>query len=174
MSKLMFFNEIYSKLDSCSPEIKTVQLYNSQPDNTDKEEIKLYPAVYLEMSNVDWVTKGLGIQQGDITLTVYVVTENYKTDDRQFLTVVDKVYECLNGLQTCSFSALQRINERQDTDHDQLSIWEIDFISTLYDSQDNTRKEMTITTLDPKTGLSIGVDLDIDNDIIRTGDGDFD
>jgi len=173
MSKLTFFNEVYAKLESCLPQIKTVELYNSQPDNTDKEEAKFYPAVYLEMSDIDWVTKGLGIQQGEISLTVYVVTENYKTDDRTFLTTVDEVYSCLNGLQSCSFTALERVSERQDTDHDQLSIWEIDFRSTLYDSQDNSMSEMTVTTIDPKTGLVVGVDLDIDNDTIRTGDGDF-
>ena len=174
MSKLMFFDSVYAKLDECCPEIKTVQLYNSQPDNTDKEEAKFYPAVYLEMSDIDWVTKGLGIQQGEITMTVYVVTENYKTDDRQFLNVVDKVFACLNGLQSCSFTALERISERQDVNHDQLSIWEIDFRSTIYDSQDNSMTELTATTIDPKTGLVINVDLDIDDDVIRTGDGNFD
>lgn len=174
MSKLKFFDKVTDKIKECCPEIKTIQLYNSQIDNDPQEEAVFYPAIYLELSTISWQAKNLGIQQGDITLTVHVVTENYKTDDRQFLNIVDKVYECLNQYQECFFTPLTRIEERQDTDHDQLTSWEIDFITSMYDSQDNIKKEMIMTTIDPKTGLVVNVDLDIDDDVIRTGDGNFD
>ena len=170
MSKLILFDAIDARLVSEVSSVTLVQLWNNQVANEDQEEARPSPMVYIEMSSIEWVELEMGYQQGEVTITVRVVVEKYATDDRTFLTLVDEVYAALQLYTTDDFSPIKRISERQDSDHENLIVWEADYTTVLVDVQAYTERDFTTVT---GTALEITGDLDIDNEIIRTGDGTY-
>ena len=112
----------------------------------------------------------MGYQQGDVTITVRVVVERYQTDDRTYLTLVDEIYQALHLYTTDNFSPLKRIAERQDVDHENVIVWEVDYTTVLLDQQAYTERNFATLT---ETDLEVNTDVDIDSVIIKTGDGTF-
>lgn len=170
MSKLLLYDAIDAQILAEVPEIKIVQLWNNQLVN-EGEEARAYPLCYIEFSSIVWFELAKGLAEADITITVRTVIERLQTDDRTFLTIVDNVYKALQLFNDdCFFTPLKRVAERQDTDHDNCIVWETDFITHLVDSTSYSDADKPATTI---TTLDITTDLDIDDPVIRTGDGDF-
>ena len=170
MSKLILYNAIDEQIKAEVSSVKIVQLWNSQLDNEKEEEARTYPICYIEFSDIVWRELTKGCAEGDVTITIRTVIERLQTDDRTYLTLVDEVYKALQLFQSDIFTPLKRVTERQDTDHDNCIVWETDYITKLIDTTADSNAglpEVTIGTLE------VTPDLDIDNDVIRTGDGDF-
>ena len=55
-----------------------------------------------------------------------------------------------------------------DVDHDNVLVWNIVFVSTVTDENSSRFNDLTVTT---PTMIQINSSIDIDNIIIRTGDG---
>lgn len=151
-------------------EVKTVQLWNNQPNRTNEEEAFLYPAAFIEYEQLLWDGNTLQTQSGNTNIKIYATFERYNTDDTTFFDTVQEIYVALQGFGGACFSGLQRIEERQDIDHDQVIIWEMIFNTTITDGEADPRLKRVPATI---TDLDILTDLDIDNPVIRTGDGNF-
>ena len=168
MSKLILYDAISAQIKAEVAAIKAVQLWNNQVDNEKEEEARIHPSAYIEFSSIVWDELTKGSSEGQIVVTIKTVIERLQTDDRTFLTIVDDVYKALQLFQGVQFTPLKRIAERQDTDHDNVIVWESDFSTLLVDcTADTDQDKPTVTAT-----LDLDVELDIDNDVIRTGDGE--
>lgn len=167
--KLLLYNEIDAQILAEVSEIKLVQLWNNQLDNEDQEEARAYPLCYIEFSSIVWFELAKGLAEADVTITVRTVIERLQTDDRTFLTLVEDVYKALQLFDHDCFTPLKRVAERQDVDHDNCIVWETDFTTKLVDGAAYTDEDKPTVT----ATLDVSTDLDIDDDIIRTGDGTY-
>lgn len=168
-------------------EIKTVELHNSQFDNEATERPHQYPFCTIEFSDMAWdvtqqrapVNTSVGNvthqQQGLFLMTVHVGFQSLKDETLSFLDldpILTKVYRSLNGLSGETFGVIKRVSEEQDIDHGSVIVWNMNFSVAAFECgvADEDLEDATdggaITI-----GLEIDADLDIDNQIIRTGDG---
>jgi hypothetical protein len=173
MSKKIIYNEIKDQVLANST-VKTFRLWNNQIDNLDQENAFHFPAVFLEFSDLAFVNMSAGIQQIDGVITLHIAQEELRSENDLNLDFVDSIALALNGFQTETIqNPLKRIAERQDTDHDQLIIWEQDFqlracdsTSSKYNDAETIPEdtvEIEIPVDDPD-----GLQLIISNDVIRT------
>lgn len=59
------------------PEVKSVDWYNEQYQNTDKEHVEAYPAVYIEILDpVNWIPAGEQMQHGTMNVKLHVVVDS--------------------------------------------------------------------------------------------------
>lgn len=163
--------------------IKHIAVWNNQISNEGKEDAFNFPAVFLEFSEVTWLeTKFVGIQtnvspqqKGVTILTVRIAYHSLKDETEIFtnvLDLIDAVRIALNGTEGTNYSPLLRSAERHDINHDNVSVWEIDFTCAI--SEGGESQELIDVTEGGTVDitLELNIDLDIDNYIIRTGDGE--
>lgn len=182
-AKLDIFNDIVTELEKIS-EIETIELWNNQLDNENKEISFNFPAVFIEFADLPWTStnqqpsrlgtegnvskqqKGIGAL---IILHIAFAPLEKETVSFPIISpIIDEVYFAVQGLQGTFYSPLLRIAERQDTDHDRVIDWQMDFNTTMFEcgELDTTLKEIDAGTID----VIPEIDLDIDNDVIRSGD----
>ena len=187
-AKLDLFNDIVTEIKKIT-EIETVELWNSQLDNESEEISFNFPAVFIEFAEIPWTTTKLKPSKlgskGDTTkeqkgegalVTLHISFSQLEDETISFPIidpVIDKVYFAIQGLSRIEkYTDLLRLSETQDTDHDRVIDWQMNFITTLFQCGE----------LDPKltkiVGGTLGVDTVVDLDIdvstqtgIRTGDG---
>lgn len=152
-------------------EIKHVLFYNNQFDRDNEEEAFLYPNCFIEFNQMLWTSTTQGQQRGDIDVKVYLGFERYETESLTIFDTIQNVFVALQGFATgVLFSPLNRIEEEQDVNHDNVIVWTITFKTSLIECESDTRTGLTETTI---ATLEILKEIDIDNEVIRTGDGDF-
>ena len=164
-----FYNSLKTQIETVSA-VKTVRLFNNQFNKDSEENAWAYPAVFIEFLDINWETTQLANQQGSLTIRLHQGFESYATEDLAILDTLQLINAAVHGYQGASFTALQRTNEEQDTDHNQVIIWRTDYITDLVDCSATVKKDLVSATV---TEIEILKDLDIDNYVIRTGDGDF-
>ena len=152
-----------------------VALFNNQFDNEDRENAFPYPNVFIEFGTIDWIKKSRNIQQGEVTFTIHCGFESYVTNsienDAAIFDILERIHKALQGFSDGEcFNPLDRVTERQDTDHDNVVVWEMDYTTILLDTAPAT--ELKLVTSPGPHDLEVIGDLDIDNDVIRTGDGE--
>lgn len=152
------------------PEVKHVLLFNNQFDRDTEEEAFTYPCVFIEFLQLIHSGVASNQQKSDIQIRLHVGYESLKTEDLGLLDLVQSVHLAVQGFSGQLFSGLQRIEERQDIDHDNVQVWQIDYETNLTDCVTDPKANLKSFTI---ANLEIDKDLDIDNDIVRTGDGDF-
>lgn len=183
-AKLDIFNDIVTELKKIS-EIETIELWNSQLDNENKEIAFNFAAVFIEFADIPWTSTNqqpsrLGAegnvskqQKGEgalITLHIaFNPLENETVSFPLISPIIDKVYSAVQGLNKEFYTPLLRVAERQDTDHDRVIDWQMDFSTMMFEcgELDGTLTEISGGTIDVVPDIV----LDIDNDKIRTGDG---
>ena len=186
-AKLNIFNDIVTALKTL-PDIQTVELWNSQLENEDKEKPFNFPAVFIEFGEIPWTSTNqkpstLGTQgnvtkeqKGDNTLiTLHIAFSQLEDETVSFPLIdpiIEKVYFKIQGLTGDFYKPLLRVAERQDTDHDRVIDWQMDFNVLIFQcgELDDTLTKIDAGTLD----VNVDVDLDIDPPTqtgIRTGDG---
>ena len=185
--KLDIFNDIVTEINKIS-EVETVELWNSQLENLTEETAFNFPAVFIEFAEIPWTTtnqqpSALGTQgnvtkeqKGDGTLiTLHIAFSQLEDETVSFpliSPIIDKVYFAIQGLTGEFYKPLLRVAERQDTDHERVIDWQMDFSALIFQcgELDTTLTQIPGGTVDVKTT----VDLDIDPPTqtgIRTGDG---
>jgi len=189
--KLDIFNDIVTAVEAIVDinsvkVINTVELWNSQLENEDDEKPFNYPAVFIEFGEIPWTStnqqpSALG-SQGNVTkeqkgedslIIIHIAFSQLEDETVSFPiidAVIDEVYFAIQGLFVDQkYSPILRVAERQDTDHDRVIDWQMDFVTTMFQcgQADDTLVEIVGGTVT----LVLTKDLDIDNDIIRTGDG---
>ena len=185
--KLNIFNDIVTAIKTI-PEIETVELWNSQLENESEEKPFNFPAVFIEFGEIPWTTtnqqpSALGTQ-GNVTkeqkgdgalITLHIAFSQLENQTISFPIIdpiIEKVYFKIQGLTGEFYKPLLRVAERQDTDHERVIDWQMDFRSLIFQCGE---LDSTLTKIPGGTvGVDVTVDLDIDTPTqsgIRTGDG---
>lgn len=173
MSVLNLYNDIKTAIQTDVPEIKTVRLFNNQYTNENVESSLPWSNVLIEFQTIEWNSKPGGLQSGTITVNLHIGFKSLKDEDVDFFTITQKVFLALDGLAKMEYSPLKRISEIQDTDHDGFFVWQQTYrIDELLDCDNYVHKDK-IQTINPIT-TEVTIDLDVDNKVIRTGNGQFD
>ncbi len=162
------YQAIKTQLEAEATSIQHIGLYNSQFDNEEQENIYPYPNAFIEFSQIDWIGKANQTQQVDIEITIHIGL--WRLEDEPFaelngFDIVEEVYLALQG-----FCGFQRFRDEQDINHGQVIVWKTLFRTRLVDEaadpDDGKGTAFPVT-------LEINGDLDIDDEVIRTGDGVF-
>lgn len=147
--------------------IKHVGLYNSQFTNEAIEKPFKYPAVFIEFSDISFRSENQGIKKIDLTTTLHVGIRQL-VEDVVLFDIVDEVSKVVDRWEMDNTTPFLKIQEFHDTDHDNVLVWRISFVCTVTDENSSRFNDLTTTT---PTLLEINRSLDIDNLIIRSGDG---
>ena len=176
--KLNLYNDIVTALDGVT-EIKTKGIFNNQFDREEEEMAKAYPCCFIEFANIGWTQtqqrpiSKVNVQKqqraDDFIITIHIGFEDLQDETANFIDIdpiIQKVYLALQDLTGEYYSVLNRVAERQDTDHNNVIVWQMDFETML----EEVGEEADLTKVAGGTlELEITKDLKIDNDIIRTG-----
>jgi len=122
------------------PAIKHVLKYNSQDLTNDKIHQRNYPQAWIANSSIVWQPSSLHAhnqnttaeQKGEMEITIHISQHSLSGDNTTWkpdLSLINTVYRALTNLQldTESFSPLQRASEVDDTDNNNVRIWQIVF-----------------------------------------------
>lgn len=183
-AKLDIFNDIVTEIKKIS-DIETVGLWNNQFANESQEFAFNFPALFIEFAEINWSSTSqnppkLGSegdkrkeQKGAGTLVMlhlgFSQFENETISFPIISPIIDKVYFKIQLLQGTFYSPLLRVSETQDTDHDRVIDWQMGF-GTKLDQCGELDTGLT-KIVGGTLGLDVNVDLDIDDDKIRSGDG---
>ena len=180
MSKKQVFLDIKGLIEIHSKYIKTVEMWNNQVDIDENERRELpfsMPAVFVSFEEMEWQTGNNDKSQrtASCIIGIRVVIEDYLWNTAEYFKFVDAVNYALHGRDTTHTTQLQRASETQDVDHDNLVIWQLNYqtsyIETISPPAGETDGSSTVT-LDIND-IEINKVLDIDDTVIRTGDGTF-
>lgn len=128
--------------------VKHCALFNNQFDNMSEENPFLFPCVFVEFSQLQYVTKSEGYQEADAVIRLHVGFESYKTEELEVLDLLDDLHEDLQGFHiNDEFTPLDRNFEGQDTNHDNVIVWQMDYDTLLSDNSGNRNKKLTLTTI---------------------------
>lgn len=137
-------------------DVKTFRLFNNQFDREAEESAFLYPAVFVQYENIDYIPTTGGSQQGDLLLTFHVGVESLKTEDLAVFELLDKLFLMMTDL-NCGFT---RVNETQDIDHDNIQVWQQSYKLVMKDDTANIHNRRRTTT--NVTEIEVIKDLQID------------
>lgn len=189
--KLDIFNDIVAAIEAIVDindvrVINTVELWNSQLENEEEEIPFNFPAVFIEFAEIPWTSTNqqpstLGAQ-GNVTkeqkgvnalVMIHIAHSQLENETVSFPiidAINDTVYFAIQGLfKNEKYSPLLRTTELQDTDHDRVIDWQMGFLTTMFQCGE---LDSTLIKIDGGViALVLEKDLDIDNDVIRTGDG---
>lgn len=159
------------------PEIKWVRLFNDQFNKSNNDDTAQntedafpYPCVFIEFPEDNAPSSsGFGAKRLDVLVRIYIGFESYKLDDLAVFDVALAVQQCLEGYKENGFTDLTYEAQRMDYDHNNVYIYQFDFRTqwsdeSLYTKRNDIAAPSNLT-------LDVTMDLDIDNIIIRTGDG---
>jgi hypothetical protein len=170
-AKQFLYEAIKAQVKAKAPSIKHILLFNNQFENERREDPIEYPNCFVELSQIFWTSQAQGQQVGDVDITIHIGLERYERESDTTWTTIQEVFLALQGFAVgVLFSPLNRIEEVQDTDHDNVIVWKLIFKTSLIECDSDTRAGLDETTI---ADLCILTNFDVDNPIIRTGDGDF-
>lgn len=183
-AKLVLYNAIKDSIEGLAT-IKHIAKWNNQTNNEPREYAFNFPAVFIGFSDIQWTSQGttpynVNIanyqQKGNITVTLYCAFDELRDETPSFELyepVLNAIWGKVQGLSGDLFTPLMRVAEREDANHDQVIVWEMDFTTSITECVDmGTMELIEAGTLD----LHITGDLIINpttDDSIRTA-GDFD
>lgn len=165
MNKLVY-TDLKSRIETL-PAIKTVGLYNNQFSNENIEKPFQYPAVFIEFSDIVFESENQGIKKIKLETTIHVGIRQL-VEDLELFDIVESVSAIVDGFNTDYGTPFVKIREIQDVDHDNVLVWALIFNNTVIDENSSRFNDLVITT---PTMIEINKTIDIDNNIIRTGDG---
>lgn len=163
-------------------ELQHVAIWNNQVNNEEQEDAYNFPAAFIEFSQITWefmqFNEMLGnttpSQKGALVVTLYVAFHELRDETESFTDCLDLVYliyRTLNGIEGTNYTPFVRVSERQDTNHDNVLVWQMDFASTIYETNEEDVLVDATDGGETDIALDVRLSLDIDNFHIRTGDG---
>lgn len=163
-----FYQDIKTHLETqLNGNVFLVDLWNNQLNNEDQEKPFRFPALFIEFTDVEYRSEAYGIQKADINFTVHCAFSQL-VKDMDLLDVVESVAVALHNHSGEYFSDITRVRVIQDDDHDRVSDWQIEFTCTMTDCSTAKVNKLVQTT---PTIIETTRTIDIDNDVIKTGDG---
>jgi hypothetical protein len=162
-----FFEVIKTRLETEIPTIQTIDVWNNQFDNERKEKPFRFPAVFFEFINLPLRSEANGIQKIDVEFILHVATsELHQTFDLWDL--CEAIGTSLHNYSGDNFSDITQRSFIMDNNHDRVNVWRLTFGCTLTDeTKFKPNKQTTVSGI----SLIVTRDLDIDNLVVRSGDG---
>lgn len=154
MSRLKYFRALRDHLKTSVEGVRYVARYNRQPELETQHQAFDAPAVFIRLAPQNFSDPGgrLGIQKYQMVVTLFVYWADFSGDGELIEDFIEKVYvsahtfvpqdEDLKG-----FGKLMRIEEREDNDHDQVLVHEIDFLVEVMDyaADKRNRREVNLS-----------------------------
>jgi hypothetical protein len=161
------YNLIKARIEATLPDdIKQVDWWAFQPEKTDMKSPVKYPAAFIDFPSITFQDALGGVQEASITVAVRVVTWDYRKEKTHPLDLAESVNDKLNGwIPGNGFDSLVRRAYETDPEHDSIYSFRITYELTGYEEMPDDRIEVTDVLLAATTSW------DMDNDIVRTGDG---
>lgn len=134
-------------------DLQTVRVFNNQiaMEREGKYADYAKPAAFVEVQNdVEWGQLEGGVSAADLAFRIHLVHEYYDDQAGNFeqdlviFDLRDKVIAALMLFEPTACSAMQKLQEQQDFDHDNLYEYTIDFITHFVD--DKGAKQYISTT----------------------------
>lgn len=153
------FEKIKERLIAKVPELKTIGLFNNQFEKESENNPIGFPALFVEFDSIDWRSQQRGIQIGLSVIRFHIGVETYKTNfsgeqiwepnDLEFLELVEKIHVAIHGFDDVNFTPLLRVAESQNTDHDNVIVWDVVYQSQITDTGAETRFSKPLIEVDP-------------------------
>lgn len=144
------YEYIATLIDSI-PEFKSVAVWNNQTNNEADELAPFLPAAYFSAS-VNWLSVSSGVRQGEATVSIYIATELYETQQNNvssstaYMSLVDDVFKKLGKAGFVSLS------ETPDTNHGNVpvhvSTYRYNFLDDTLKRTNTAAKKLQKTTPD--------------------------
>lgn len=163
-----YYEQLRDHLKKEVKRLKYVGRFNNQYANEDKEQSFADPSVLIRMLPQDFMTLGggSGVQKFNNVITLFIGHSNFKDQGEDVYDLIDDIYQAAMlfvpvGDEFANIGKLTRIDEREDNDHDQRQIHEMDFNVTMMDYGayiDRNKLQRTVTinplTVDPVDELT--------------------
>lgn len=155
--KLDLFDALSARIKAEIPEMKTFRLYNNQFAKEGVEKAFPFPALMVEFVDLNYTAKSESLQEADVNVVFHLAFASLKTEDRAVFELAQKVNQSLQGFFGVDlFSPLNRKREQQDTDHDGVIVWRLEYTTLLSDNTANRKRRLILMTTD--------VELEIDKE----------
>lgn len=141
---LELFNTLKKHIEDNIPEIKNVRLFNNQFNRDNVENAFLYPCCMLQFNSSNFKELSQGVQQCDIMITTHLGFESYKDEDTDVLRLKQDLYKVVNRFRNDTFSRILRVSERENFDHDNIQVYETDYMTTGKDFRDDIRPSIPV------------------------------
>lgn len=121
------------------PAVKSVDWFNEQYLNTDKDEVEPYPAIYIEIVDpVEWGTAGDKMQHGKMRVKLHVVIDTLKPTPEPLMLLTQDVFllindQAFNNGDAEITSRWQRINSSVVKRYRKLKVMTTTFEAEVYD-----------------------------------------
>ena len=159
--------------------IKHIALYNNQFDRSNNDDMAknderpfLYPCVFIEFLDIVYVVNTGLLQDFTGICRLYIGFKSYKFEDLDIFTIKQNLFKKLQGYQPSTSKTLGkliRVAETMDNNHNNVLVYIQDYKFSGRDADFSTNDALVVK--EPPTTLEITATLDIDNNVIRTGDG---
>lgn len=134
------------------------RLWNNQVDYVKQGQLQVFqtPAVFLEWITNEGGNMGQNYNGNDVTLRFHLVHQNYNTEgsfeqDLVIFDLRDTVCALLNRHKYIHLSPLQKVTESQDTSHDNVYHYIIDYNTHFVDTLDDAISEPLTVSVPPLT-----------------------
>lgn len=113
------YKELADKLTTAIPEVRWIDLWNSQIYNLEEEHPFPAPAVFLAFRSNQMIDTGIKLQNVQAQIDVFVYYETFldtyqgaynQEDALSFLDIMDKVNKLLHGSSGVNYSQMRRIS----------------------------------------------------------------
>ena len=132
-AKIETYNKIREKIIE-ETYIKHCLLYNSQFDNMNQEDTFPFPCSFIEFSQLNYITKQEGLQEAEAIIRIHVGDESLQREDLSIIEYMEEIHSSLQGYSADNlFTPLNRVFEGQDTNHDNVRVWVMDYETLIYD-----------------------------------------
>ena len=134
--------------------LRHVRLFNNQFDRMEQEDTFLFPCLFVEFNELEWVQKSRGLQEANALLRLHVGFESLETEELDVFDLIDEIQLVLQDFSGECFTAMSRESETQDTDHDNVMVWIMDYATRITDEAGLRRNKLVRTSLN---GINIEV-----------------
>jgi hypothetical protein len=142
--------KIYKSIKQSLPtEIKQFNLWNNQITKVKSGDINplRYPAAFIQFEN-EYNQLSAGRQEINGTFILYLCLQSLKHSDEEILLFKDYIYQQLTlTLPSKGFSDFYRVFEIQDTDYDNLIVWQQEYSYSYID--DTAKDELNNRIINP-------------------------
>lgn len=120
---------IAARLQEEVADVKYVDLWNADLDETEGGMVWPTPAVFVEFETIEWRQIGLGVRQGDTGIRLHVITQavdhHGSTDARMEhalarLDLIARIHQALRGMCGVNFGTLQLTTSATNHQHEEL------------------------------------------------------
>jgi len=143
MTKLNLYNDLVARISSEVVGFNSIGHFYNQF----KHGVSItYPCCFIDYSKIDWSDQQMGVQAGRHTITLYIGLDGTTTDAAVFA-LIDDMHEALHLYEEDYFTPFVRQEERQNTEYNNVILWEIDFETTVYDEAAHIKKALVEATV---------------------------